>query len=134
MILFFKQLKIKRKRLFLIKIIVLKSKLVRLKNLFFKIIFKVENKSSVFKKVRNKKVSFLQFLFMDTCLVLYINSIESFIIRLSLKGKNVLFFLNVFEIILVSFILVVFLQRLEVDNVEGFQRQFRKRKYEFFLI
>lgn len=134
MILFFKQLKIKRKRLFLIKIIVLKSKLVRLKNLFFKIIFKVENKSSVFKKVRNKKVSFLQFLFMDTCLVLYINSIESFIIRLSLKGKNVSFFLNVFEIILVSFILVVFLQRLEVDNVEGFQRQFRKRKYEFFLI
>lgn len=134
MILFFKQLKIKRKRLFLIKIIVLKSKLVRLKNLFFKIIFKVENKSSVFKKVRNKKVSFLQFLFMDTCLVLYINSIESLIIRLSLKGKNVSFFLNVFEIILVSFILVVFLQRLEVDNVEGFQRQFRKRKYEFFLI
>lgn len=128
MILFFKQLKIKRKRLFLIKIIVLKSKLVKLKNLFFKIIFKVENKSSVFKKVRNKKVSFLQFLFMDTCLVLYINSIESFIIRLSLKGKNVSFFLNVFEIILVSFILVVFLQRLEVDNVEGFQRQFRKRK------
>lgn len=134
MILFFKQLKIKRKRLFLIKIIVLKSKLVKLKNLFFKIIFKVENKSSVFKKVRNKKVSSLQFLFMDICLVLYINSIESFIIRLSLKGKNVLFFLNVFEIILVSFILVVFLQRLEVDNVEGFQRQFRKRKYEFFLI
>lgn len=128
MILFFKQLKIKRKRLFLIKIIVLKSKLVKLKNLFFKIIFKVENKSSVFKKVRNKKVSSLQFLFMDICLVLYINSIESFIIRLSLKGKNVSFFLNVFEIILVSFILVVFLQRLEVDNVEGFQRQFRKRK------
>lgn len=134
MILFFKKLKIKRKRLFLVKIIVLKSKLVKLKNLFFKIIFKVENKSSVFKKVRNKKVSFLQFLFMDTCLVLYINSIESFIIRLSLKGKNVSFFLNVLEIILVSFILVVFLQRLEVDNVEGFQRQFRKRKYEFFLI
>lgn len=128
MILFFKQLKIKRKRLFLIKIIVLKSKLVRLKNLFFKIIFKVENKSSVFKKVRNKKVLFLQFLFMDICLVLYINSIESLIIRLSLKGKNVSFFLNVFEIILVSFILVVFLQRFEVDNVEGFQRQFRKRK------
>lgn len=128
MILFFKQLKIKRKRLFLIKIIVLKSKLVKLKNLFFKIIFKVENKSSVFKKVRNKKVSLLQFLFMDTCLVLYINSIESLIIRLSLKGKNVSFFLNVFEIILVSFILVVFLQRFEVDNVEGFQRQFRKRK------
>lgn len=134
MILFFKQLKIKRKRLFLVKIIMLKSKLVKLKNLFFKIIFKVENKSSVLKKVRNKKVSFLQFLFMDTCLVLYINSIESFIIRLSLKGKNVSFFLNVFEIILVSFILVVFLQRFEVDNVEGFQRQFRKRKYEFFLI
>lgn len=134
MILFFKQLKIKRKRLFLVKIIVLKSKLVKLKNLFFKIIFKVENKSSVLKKVRNKKVSFLQFLFMDTCLVLYINSIESFIIRLSMKGKNVSFFLNVFEIILVSFILVVFLQRFEVDNVEGFQRQFRKRKYEFFLI
>lgn len=134
MILFFKKLKIKRKRLFLVKIIVLKSKLVKLKNLFFKIIFKVENKSSVFKKVRNKKVSFLQFLFMDTCLVLYINSIESFIIRLSLKGKNVSFFLNVLEIILVSFTLVVFLQRLEVDNVEGFQRQFRKRKYEFFLI
>lgn len=128
MILFFKQLKIKRKRLFLVKIIVLKSKLVKLKNLFFKIIFKVENKSSVFKKVRNKKVSFLQFLFMDICLVLYINSIESFILRLSLKGKNVSFFLNVFEIILVSFILVVFLQRFEVDNVEGFQRQFRKRK------
>lgn len=128
MILFFKQLKIKRKRLFLVKIIVLKSKLVKLKNLFFKIIFKVENKSSVFKKVRNKKVSSLQFLFMDICLVLYINSIESFIIRLSLKGKNVSFFLNVFEIILVSFILVVFLQRFEVDNVEGFQRQFRKRK------
>lgn len=128
MILFFKQLKIKRKRLFLIKIIVLKSKLVKLKNLFFKIIFKVENKSSVFKKVRNKKVSLLQFLFMDICLVLYINSIESLIIRLSLKGKNVSFFLNVFEIILVSFILVVFLQRFEVDNVEGFQRQFRKRK------
>lgn len=128
MILFFKQLKIKRKRLFLIKIIVLKSKSVKLKNLFFKIIFKVENKSSVFKKVRNKKVLSLQFLFMDTCLVLYINSIESFIIRLSMKGKNVSFFLNVFEIILVSFILVVFLQRFEVDNVEGFQRQFRKRK------
>lgn len=128
MILFFKQLKIKRKRLFLIKIIVLKSKLVKLKNLFFKIIFKVENKSSVFKKVRNKKVLLLQFLFMDICLVLYINSIESLIIRLSLKGKNVSFFLNVFEIILVSFILVVFLQRFEVDNVEGFQRQFRKRK------
>lgn len=109
MILFFKKLKIKRKRLFLVKIIVLKSKLVKLKNLFFKIIFKVENKSSVFKKVRNKKVSSLQFLFMDICLVLYINSIESFIIRLSLKGKNVSFFLNVFEIILVSFILVVFL-------------------------
>lgn len=46
---------------------------------------------------------------MDTCLVLYINSIESFIIRLSMKGKNVSFFLNVLEIILVSFILVVFL-------------------------
>lgn len=128
MILFFKQLKIKRKRLFLLKIIVLKSKLVKLKNLFFKIIFKVENKSSVFKKIRNKKVLLLQFLFMDMCLVLYINSIESFIIRLSMKGKNVSFFLNVLEIILVSFILVVFLQRFEVDNVEGFQRQFRKRK------
>lgn len=125
-----KQPKTKRKRSPPVKTTVSKSKSAKSKNSPPKITSKVENKSSVPKKARNKKVPPSQSSPMDTCPVLHTNSIESPIIRSSLKGKNVSFSPNVSEIIPASFTPVVSLQRLEVDNVEGSQRQLRKRKHE----
>lgn len=125
-----KQPKTKRKRSPPVKTTVSKSKSAKSKNSPPKITSKVENKSSVPKKARNKKVPSSQSSPMDTCPVLHTNSIESPIIRSSMKGKNVSFSPNVSEIIPASFTPVVSLQRLEVDNVEGSQRQLRKRKQE----
>lgn len=126
-----KKPKAKRKRSPPLKTTVSKSKSAKSKGSSPKITPKTENKSSVPKKSRNKKVLTSQSTPMDTCPVLHSNSIESPInIRSSLKVKNVSFSPNVSEIIPASFTPVVSLQRLESDNVEGSQRQLRKRKNE----
>lgn len=126
-----KQPKTKRKRSPPVKNTVSKSKSAKSNSSPPKITSKVENKCSVPKKARNKKVPTSQSSPMNTCPVFHSNNTESPInIRSSLKGKNVSFSPNVSEIIPASFTPVVSLQRLEVDNVEGSQRQLRKRKYE----